>query len=275
MNAGSALVITGLIVVAVGVAWLLAGSPGTDTGIPAPAAGTASATPVQNGSPPSGPGVTAAPTQAPAATPSPSPEPTQQLSPDDIKLHFMDLAFGAGNAYLERWNATGTSGRVIVSVSGGSDSDAALLSSAAQEFDSLSQTTQLSSMIKNDMHGDIAFKFIAGEGMDDIALNTSDTQAIHDFQLNGSTIAEVTPGVVYIDAGLEGDQRNHTLMRSLYYELGVTGETQKYPDSLFYAGDNTNVNLTPVDQGAIAILYGPGLSPGMSVDDIRKVMLIQ
>ena len=59
-------------------------------------------------------------------------------------------------------------------------------------------------------------------------------------------------------------------MRSLDHELGVTGETDKYPDSLFYSGENTNVNLTYADRGAIAILYGPGLSPGMTADDVKK-----
>ena len=130
-------------------------------------------------------------------------------------------------------------------------------------------------MIKEGMNGNIVIKFIPGEGMGDIAVNTSDSLTNHDFQINGSTVSEVTPGVVYIDEDLKGDQRNHTLMRSLYYELGVTGETQKYPDSLFYSGVNTNVNLTYVDRGAIAILYGPGLYPGMTVDDIRRIMYIQ
>jgi len=293
MNSGPYLFIFGLVVIAVGVAWILTGGPGADMGFPSPVTPTplpvqepttGMATPPQEQGTllPSGPGEQAASTQVqpitttvPITTVSPTPQPTQQISSDDIKLHFMDLAFGSGNAYLERWNATGNNGRIVISISAGDDSDSILLSGAAREFNSLSQTSQLSEMIKDGMNGNIVIKFIPGEGMGDIAVNTSDSLTNHDFQINGSTVSEVTPGVVYIDEDLKGDQRNHTLMRSLYYELGVTGETQKYPDSLFYSGVNTNVNLTYVDRGAIAILYGPGLYPGMTVDDIRRIMYIQ
>ena len=87
-------------------------------------------------------------------------------------------------AYLERWNRPDNNGRIVISVSAGDDSDAMLLSGAAQEFNSLSQTIQLSDNIKDGMNGDIAIRFIPGEGMGDIVLNTSDSLTNHE---SGST----------------------------------------------------------------------------------------
>jgi hypothetical protein len=186
----------------------------------------------------------------------------------------MDLAFGAGNAYLERWNSTDNNGRIVISVSASDESDIAQLSDAAKEFNTISQTNKMSEMIKDGMNGNIAIKFIPGNGMDAISLNTSEDLANREFRSNGILTAKATRGIIYINTDLKGDQRNHTLMKTLYYELGVVGETAKYTNSPFYSGDNTNVNLTDVDRSAIGILYGPGLSRGMTVDDIRKMMYI-
>ena len=285
MNAGPVIFVIGLIVIAVGVTWILTGVPvgntgplsqGTPAPLPTPGSMAGTVTPVQGNLPSSGSGeqeVSAQAGQITAPVPvTPASQPTQQVSSDDIKLHFMDLAFGAGSPYLERWNGSDNNGRVVISVFAGDDGDAMLLLGAAREFDSLSQTTQLSDNIKDGLNGDIAIRFVPGEGMGDIAVNTSGSLTNDDVRINGSTVAKIAPGIIYIDGDLRGDQRNHTLMRSLYYELGVTGETQKYPDSLFYSGENTNVNLTSVDRGAIAILYGPGLSPGMSVDDVKRII---
>jgi hypothetical protein len=282
MNSGSYLFIIGLVVIAFGVAWILAGGPGADTGLPAPSSQAPQPTPgnpgpaqVQNIPVQQSSGATPSVTAVPVTIATPVPGTTAQVSLDDIKLHFMDLAFGSGNAYLQRWKTTGNNDRIVISVSANADSDLVLLADAAKEFNSISATTQMSEMIKQGMNGDIAIKFIPGNGMSAIILNTSESMTNHEFQSNGTTIAKITQGTIYIDADLRGDQRNHTLMRSLYYELGATGATTKYPDSLFYSGDNTNVNLTPVDRGAIGVMYGPGLSNGMTVDDIRKIVYIR
>jgi hypothetical protein len=283
MNSSSYLFIIGLFIIAFGVAWILTGGPGADLGSPVPTTplpapdvneSASIPTPVQDTSAQPTFGAQPITPVVPVTTASPTPQPTAQISSDDIKLHFMDLAFGSDNTYLERWNATDNNGRIVISVSASDDSDITQLSNAAKEFNSISQTNQLSEMIKDGMNGNIAIKFIPDDGMSAIVLNSSVAPTNHEFLSNGSIIAKITRGVIYIDEDLKGDQRNHTLMKSLYYELGVVGETAKYPDSLFYSGDNANVNLTYADRNAIAILYGPGLYNGMTVDDIRKIMYI-
>jgi hypothetical protein len=90
----------------------------------------------------------------------------------------------------------------------------------------------------------------------------------------GVTSCKVVRGTVYINGNLKGDERNHTVARCLWYELGVTGETAHYPDSLFSASTNTNTQLSEIDRKAVAILYEPALANSMSVEDLRKVIYL-
>jgi hypothetical protein len=270
MKTGWVFLLSGIFIIAVGVVWILTGSsaPGADmsaTLFPAPGI-------TQAPGPSPSPSATA---PAPAIAETPVPQATPQLSSDEIKMHFMDLAYGAGNAYLERWNATDKNGRIVLSVTGNSDTDIPLLAEAAREFNSQSQTNQISEQIKEESNGDIAIKFISADGFDGIVINTSESLTNREFSTGNLTTAKITHGTIYINADLKGEQRNHTLIRSLFYELGLVGETLKYPDSLFYAGENTNVHLTDADLKAIGIMYGTGLTHGMTVDDVKRVVYIR
>jgi hypothetical protein len=276
MKTGWAFIISGIIVIAVGVAWIITGSlaPGADQpGSPMPA-------PTQSPAPEVTPSVAALPSPAttdpaPSATDTPAPQATVKLSSDDIKMHFMDLAYGSGNAYLERWNATDNNGRIVISVTANSDTDIPLLEEAAREFNSQSGTNQVSEQIKEGSNGDIAIKFIPENGFDGIVINTSESLTNREFTAGNLTTAKLTHGTIYINANLKGDLRNHTLIRSLFYELGFVGETQKYPDSLFYAEENTHTSLSDADLKAIGIMYGTGLTHGMAVDDVKRAVYIR
>jgi len=290
MKTGWAFLLTGIVIIAVGLAGILTGWPAAEPG-PAGSQPGAS-TPVATPSP--GPGyapVEAPATGAPVASPdsaslaltAPAPMatgmPAAQAIPkpssDDIKMHFMDIAYGAGNAYLERWNATENGGRLVISVTANSDTDIPLLETAAHEFNSVSQTNLLSENIKEGQNGNIAIKFIPADGMAGIALNTSTYLTNREFRQSGVTTAKITHGAIYLNADLKGDVRNHTLIRSLFYEMGCVGDTRRYPDSVFYAEDNTNVNLTYADLKAIGIMYGTGLTHGMKVSDVKQAVYIR
>jgi hypothetical protein len=290
MKTGWAFLLTGIFIIAVGIAWILTGWPAGEpnpAGSP-PGSTTSSATPSPVSDFPPVETSATEPSTASLAQPSPtlmaptsptteipSAQATAKLSLDEIKLHFMDLAYGAGNAYLERWNATENNGRIIISVTANNDADIPLLETAAREFNSMSQTNQLSGQIKQGENGNIAIKFLPENGMDGIALNTSEDLTNREFRLDGVTAAKITHGTIFIDANLKGDVRNHIIIRSLFYEMGFVGDTQKYPDSIFYGEDNTNVNLTYADLKAIEIMYGAGLTHGMSVSDVKNVVYIR
>jgi hypothetical protein len=260
MNKGWAFLLSGIIIMAIGLIWIFTGSPA----------------PNLNPSGPLTPITTPSPNMTvPQGTETPVPQATVKPSSDELKLHFLDLAFGSGNAALERWSATDNNGRIIIAVTGNSNTDIPLLENAAREFNSLSQTNKLSEQIKRSSSGDLAIKFIKENGMGAIVLNSTNSLANQEFRYDNFTTAKITPGTIYINASLTGDLRNHTLMRSLYYEMGLTGSTQSYPDSLFYSEDNTNTNLTYADQKAVEILYGTGLTSGMRLDDVKKVVYLR
>jgi hypothetical protein len=91
----------------------------------------------------------------------------------------------------------------------------------------------------------------------------------------GVTYAKVGPHIVYVNAGLTGDTRNHFVLRSLLYALGFRGETLQYPDSVFYYQSMTNSRLSLIDRKAIEIMYGAGLYPDMTVANVKNVVYVR
>ncbi|HEX3002067.1 MAG TPA: DUF2927 domain-containing protein [Methanoregula sp.] len=270
MKAGEVLLISGIIVIAVGLAWLILGIQVTDLGPGSIAPGSSSNLP-QTNSPPNTTGTI--PEGTLTSTPTARPSPT--LSSDEIRQHFLDLAFGAGNANLERWDAVRNNGRIVISVTGNRDADTSLLENTVREFNDLSRTNQISTQIKQTPTGDIMLKFIPESAMSGIPLNTSERQTNREIITDGVTLAKITKGVIYINANLRGDERNHTIIRTLYHELGAVGETNAYSDSLFFSGANTNTNLTALDREAIRILYSNSLTPGMNAGAVKDILYIR
>ncbi len=276
MKPGWALLVSGLIIMAVGVVWLIAGMiwAGTPPVNPPPATPVPTLVPERTGatpvaSPPVPSVTTAAVTETPASLAA------SGFSSDDVKLHFLDLAFGAGNAFLERLDPDVDNGRIILSVTANSNADLAVLERAAKEFNGLSRTNQISENIKQGPNGDIAIKFIPESGMGGIVINTSDSLNSREFRINDTLAAKISRGTIYINANLKGDVRNYTLIHCLYYQLGFVGATEDYPDSLFYTGQNTNANLSYIDRKAVEVMYATGLAPGMTVDDVKKAVYIR
>jgi len=271
MKAGSGLIIAGIIILAIGLVWLFLGigTPATET-VPAgsfPGSMLPAVTPTQ--------AVTKIPTVV-ITTGTPIAETTLAPSPDAVRLHFLDLAFGAGNAYLERWSPTEKNGRIVISMVGNRDSDAAAVQSAIQEFNSLSRTNQISSQVKQgSATGDIVIKFVTESGMGAIPLNMSQWLTNREITRNGTPLAKITLGTIYINNELKGDDRNYAIVRSLFYELGAIGDSDVYPDSLFYSGLNANTALSTVDKEAIRLLYGVSYTPGMSAVDVKNLLYVR
>lgn len=188
---------------------------------------------------------------------------SRQTISDEIKTHFMDIAFG-DNPRINRkipWEiSTGSAG----------DNDIELIQNFILEFNDISKSERISENMRDGATGDLKIKFISQEGMNDIS---SDLKT---FKSNGVTTAKIDSGsTIYLNNNLKGDQRNHTILRSLYYALGVKGETLIYSDSLFFYEDTNNTGLTFIDKKAIEILFEQGLYNGMSVEDVKKVIYFE
>ena len=283
MKSSTVFLILALVVVSVGLAGCIGG------GLPAPVKpvstqvtttivnevpGTMTAIPVTT-APPTAAVTTMQPTATSRVTTA-----AAQVSADDVRNHFLEIAFYPSNR-LERLNNSAGGSRVVISAMSAVNEDIGVLEKAAKDFSDASPTVKVSENIKQTGGGDILIKFLPEDGLRAISLDDAPDagpfpEALTRGELyQGSTLAaKVLRGTIYINANLKGDARKHILVKSLMYEMGMIGETTKYPDSVFSATENTNVNLSPVDKKAITMLYAQGFANGMTAEDLRKVIYI-
>jgi hypothetical protein len=239
-------------------------------------------TSMQNAAP--GPSVTAVTNTVPSTTvpvtipsavmiPVPTTPQPPQLTSDDVNNHFMDLAFGGGNIYLER--ITTSPNPITFSMSGGTDPDKATVEAFFKEFNDLSQSVKLFENLKEGTSGQIQIKFLSPDGLDAIDMKSSNAWLNKEFKSGDETYAKVKDDQIYINSGLRGDTRKHYILLALLFELGFKGETLKYPDSIFYYQGNNVTGLSLVDEKAARIMYGQGLYNGMTVDDVKKRVFLK
>ena len=284
MKSSSIFLILGIIIVSVGLAWIISG------GMSGPAAGTVPQTPAPTtvpvvpettaAVPVTTVPVTTAATVAPTVTTTRITTTVTSVSGDDIRNHFLDIAYTSTNR-LELLDAYSARSRIILSALSASDDDIAVIENTAKSFNDASTTVKLSENVKETDNADILIKFLPEEGMSAIDLNTapdsgpfSDVLTRTELYQGDMPAAKILRGTIYINANLKGDAKKHVLVRSLMYEMGLTGETTKYPDSIFYAEENTNVNFAPIDTKAIAMLYNSGFTNGMTGEDLRRIIYI-
>ncbi len=294
MKGTTAALIFGMLIISIGLAWILTGgiSPAADvspptgpTLVPTPVPVTTVREPVVTISPVASlPAVPSITTGAPEITQTlvitETTQPERTFSANQVRDHFLDIAYASTNR-LERLNYSESHPRVTVSLVSGVDSDKAVIADTAQEFNAVSRDVKISEMPKEGDSGDVVIKFLPATGLNVIALNDipgagpfNESLTRGELKYKGVVAARIMRGTIYVNGDLERNAENHILARSLMYELGVTGETTVYPESLFYSGDNTNTKLSAVDQKAIALLYEPGLANGMTLDDLKKVIYI-
>ena len=292
MNTSSVFLIAGILIVAVGVAWIVSGGPvlpsspvAAHAPVPvttpaAPAATSAVAettVPVPAASPPPAATATAVPSAPATATPAPTPT---VVSGDDVRNHFLDIAYTATNR-IEMIDTNATKSRLIIAATSATDDDLAAIEKAAKIFNDASTTVKLSENVKETDNGDILFRFLPEDGVNSIDINTvplssgaisSDVLTSKELYQGNVIGAKIVRGTIYLNANLKGDAKRHVIVRSLMYQMGLTGETTKYPDSIFYAQENTNVNFAPIDTKAIAMLYNSGFTNRMGGEDLRRII---
>lgn len=232
------------------------------------------------GEPPQSPTQTTLPVTIPTtevpvveSTP-PTPAPTAiGLSSEDINLHFIDVAFGRGNIYLERLPLS--SKRTTISMSAGTDTDRQVVESFAVKFNTLSQSNKLFENTKEGQTGDIRIKFLSPDGLKAIDLTSEMGWLNREFTCNGIACAKVKGYDIYLNADMKGDQRSHYLLRALLYTLGFKGDTLRYTDSLFSYPENMVTELSFLDEKALQVMYGLGMDNGMTVDDVKRVLFFR
>jgi len=195
-------------------------------------------------------------------------------STNDINKHFIDIAFSPDYSNIRKWDKPS----VTVAITGSyTDNDVNLLNDFFKTFNASTSSTQLSPEIKKGEKGDIVLNFLPESSMKNI--NTDDSAKISK-DANGDIIFIYNPSstqsdeTIYLNSDLKGDTRTHWVLRSLLYELGFPGETGSYPDSIFYSDTSTVTSLSKIDLKAVALMYGSKMKSGMTLTDVKQLLLI-
>jgi hypothetical protein len=282
MKSSTILLVLGVVIIAIGLAWIISGGMGAPAGNTVPQTTVTTTIPTTTVIPATTvPAVTLATmaTAAPTVTTSAVPMVTA-ISADDITSLFLDVAYTSTNR-LERVNYNSAKPRLTVVALSASNDDIALIEKTAKEFNEASQTVKISENIKESGTGDIFIKYLPEDGLSAITLSTiadsgTLTEVLTRRELyQGNRIgAKVMRGTVYINANLKDKERKHMLVRCLLYQMGMTGETTKFSDSVFYAGENTNIDLTSSDKKVINILYQTAFYNSMTMEELRKYVYL-
>jgi hypothetical protein len=200
------------------------------------------------------------------------------LTNENIKRHFMNIAFGRDTTYIQK-SYPDPDYRISFYLSGKfDDSDSALLRNFTRDYDKITATSTFSDdVIKTRQRaypGEIDLIFFPEE-----SLKSMDESSIRHKDIDTQTgdILFYIPrekDKVYINTDLTGDYRKHAIIKAILYYLGFPGQTYDYPDSMFYANGFSNVMLTPLDIAAINTMYDGRIYPGMSFDEVRRVLLL-
>jgi hypothetical protein len=199
--------------------------------------------------------------------------PTKQTaySSADIGNHLIEIAFGPDNSVISKPRKD----LVAISISGSNtDDDLDLVQNFIGQFNNLSSTTKIASNIELVGKGDIQLIFMPGSSLSQI--NTDNNASVYKDVSSGDVyfikLDEGNTKKIYIDSDLNGNTRDRWILRAILLNMGFYGETAKYPDSVFYSGDNSVSKLSYIDLKAIQLMYGQKIVNGMTRVTVKNTV---
>jgi hypothetical protein len=199
------------------------------------------------------------------------------LTSADINKHFMRVAFGS-DSQIKKY--TGDDPMSTALTGDYDDNDTFQLEHFEAQFNNYSSTNQFRSGLKYGDQASIVVIFSPGSTLSDIdfqngAVISKDpkTGIVH-YIHETVTVQYVSKDMVYINSDYKGDERTHWMLRGLLSELGFQGETNDYPDSIFYAGSDNSTQLSDIDLKALDTMYSTKIANGMSFDRVKSLLLL-
>jgi len=210
-------------------------------------------------------------------TPVPSLTPKTALSSADINKHFFRIAFGPDNTKITKFPQD----RISIAMIGDTDdNDTVTMGEFIDQFNNHSYTTKISQFIKSGNQASIVIYLLPEASLKNIEplasseiSKDSKTGVIHYLH---ETVKKqlITTEIIYVNSDFKGDQRTHWMLRGLLYELGFPGETYDYPDSIFYSGSENTTRLMEIDMKAVELMYGKKITPGLTSDRVKSMLLL-
>jgi hypothetical protein len=199
------------------------------------------------------------------------------VSPEDAKTLFMSIAFGPNNAVIKKSAVN----RISLSISGDcDDNDIATIEQFKAQFNNDSYTNKFT-WNKNTQMATINVMFLPESSLENVENSDIDTVISKDpdtgvinYMQSTVTTPYSTVETLYINSDFTGDERTHWTLRGLLSELGFWGGTTDYTDSIFYSGSDTTAQLSANDWKAVTLMYGSKITPGMSFDRVKSLLMI-
>jgi hypothetical protein len=182
----------------------------------------------------------------------------------DIGNHLVEIAFGPNNNVIQKPQKD----LIAIAYSGKySDSDLLQLKTFIGKFNDYSGTMKISDNVNLNSQGDIQIDFMPSAQIDQV--KTDSTTVVMKNLDNGTYYFVRTGDKTYVNSDLAGNERKRWVLRALLFNLGFTGETAKYSDSVFYAGTTNATQLSTVDIKALQLMYGKKITNGMTKTNVK------
>ena len=83
----------------------------------------------------------------------------------------------------------------------------------------------------------------------------------------------LTRVAVVINSDWPEELRKSAVVAGIMRSVGFAGVAWWYPDSIFYQGDSSHMQLADIDEALIRLLYDPQIKPGMTIHDLERMGL--
>ena len=200
-----------------------------------------------------------------------------RMTSSDINKNFMRIAFGPDNTRILK----SAENRITVAMTGDyNDNDIVTVDQFKNQFNNYSYTNKFVSEIKFEDKASIVMVFLPESSLKNIedmpSTVVSKNTKTGDINFLHTTIKNnfISKEVLYINSDYTGEQRKHWILRGLLSELGFVGETNDYVDSIFYSGSDTTGRLTERDWSVVELMYGQKITPGMTFDRVKALLLV-
>jgi hypothetical protein len=194
-------------------------------------------------------------------------------TPEEVNKHFIMVVFGNNRKEIEKFEDPVISVSIIGNAT---DTAAEDIGEFSRIFNALSSESVLPVANYKADNANINLIFLNNPAMANVEESKKFSQIIDPDTRQVALIYwnQSSAKYIYLNTDMPPEKSEHYLLRGLLIGLGFYGETPQYPDSIFYARKSTTTELSDLDKAAIQILYGHKIDNRMTLEDVKKVLVI-
>lgn len=217
-----------------------------------------------------------------STTPTVTKIPAAPFTKNEVSELFIDIAFGCDSSWVDMFPPS-SENHLFFSLEGeANDTDIAFVRQFTKKFNPLTPVAIFSEdPLSSRGSPIILYPLESLDSLDQgfIACQEVDPASGEPLYIIYKPVIESASGDketttrIYLNAALQGAERNHYLQKAMLYYLGFPGQTYAYPDSVFYYDTRSTIEFTPLDIEAMKTMYHAGIYQGMSIQEARWLLL--